>query len=488
LAAPFQPLKETVKALGSMILKGDDPLGEMYCKGILGNQRRALGAFYTNAALIESMLAWVLDRKPERIIDAGCGTGRFALTARRLGFAKEIIAIDIDPLATLMTRANFAAADTAACRVRNVNFLSARFSRCTGSTAFLGNPPYVRHQAMAGDVKQWAKNECRRLGLKMSGRAGLHALFFVACARWSIDGDMGCFVTSAEWLDLHYGHGLRDLLSNGLGCVRIDEIDRRAAIFESMSTAMITCWKAGYKGPARIRRVASVATLGRLEGGLTVARKKLRTEKRWSDLFWEKKSTDARRVRLGSFARVHRGIATGANFFFVLQDEDAKKRGFEQYSRPCLNRASQIETGKNVIRAKDTDRVLLTLDETAMGDEAIRAYIAGGERRLICDRYLCSHRKPWWRIVIGHPPEIVATYMSRNAPKFAFNPDGCVILNVFHGIYLNNETDRCLIGRLVAWLNENADQIVGGRTYHGGLRKFEPREMEDILVPALEKL
>jgi hypothetical protein len=37
---------------------------------------------------------------------------------------------------------------------------------------------------------------------------------------------------------------------------------------------------------------------------------------------------------------------------------------------------------------------------------------------------------------------------------------------------------------LVNELNANATTFVGkGRTYHGGLEKFEPREMEALLVP-----
>jgi hypothetical protein len=78
--------------------------------------------------------------------------------------------------------------------------------------------------------------------------------------------------------------------------------------------------------------------------------------------------------------------------------------------------------------------------------------------------------------------------MRRSAPKFAANPDRCLILNVFHGVYLNEEIDRSLVMPLVSWLNANGHLLTGGRTYQGGLWKFEPREMEDILVPAMERL
>ena len=38
-------------------------------------------------------------------------------------------------------------------------------------------------------------------------------------------------------------------------------------------------------------------------------------------------------------------------------------------------------------------------------------------------RYITSHRNPWWRVGLNKPAPIVASYMARQAPKFALNPD-----------------------------------------------------------------
>ncbi|WP_167468527.1 hypothetical protein [Cupriavidus plantarum] len=38
-----------------------------------------------------------------------------------------------------------------------------------------------------------------------------------------------------------------------------------------------------------------------------------------------------------------------------------------------------------------------------------------------------------------------------------------------------------------AWLNANID-TGGGRTYAGGLTKFEPKEIERLRIPTLERL
>ena len=41
--------------------------------------------------------------------------------------------------------------------------------------------------------------------------------------------------------------------------------------------------------------------------------------------------------------------------------------------------------------------------------------------------------------------------------------------------------------RLVTWLNKNIN-TGSGRTYAGGLTKFEPKEIERLRIPSLETL
>jgi adenine-specific DNA-methyltransferase len=96
--------------------------------------------------------------------------------------------------------------------------------------------------------------------------------------------------------------------------------------------------------------------------------------------------------------------------------------------------------------------------------------------------YVAENRKSWWSVGLRAPAPILATYMARRKPAFVRNVAGARHINIAHGIYPREEMTRDLLDRLCRSLS-GAVSLSGGRTYAGGLTKFEPKEMERILIP-----
>lgn len=472
------------------LLAGGDPLGDAFAILRTPLARRDRGQFWTPPAIVAPMMAWALTAKPTRFVDPGCGSGRFAAAAIRLDPALDVVALDLDPLPALMTRAAFAVLGAKSARVICGDYLTAQIPAHCGTTAWVGNPPYVRHHDLTPETKAWAAKAAAQAGCKISGLAGLHALFFLATVIHGKVGDVGTFVTSAEWLDVGYGSIVRNLFTNGMGGRALELVDPKAIPFEdAMTTALITCFELG-RAPANIavHLVDRPAELAQLEGGKIVPAAEMAQEKRWSHLFKaEKRAIHAGKV-LGDIARVHRGFVTGGNEFFIMTRAEAAKRGLTPYVTPAITSASEILGSRGVIRDNPDLRVVLDLpaDFDRAAHPSVDAYLKVGEAADVDKRYITTHRKPWWRVGVGKPAPVVASYMARQPPRFARNPDGVSLANIGHGIHPKSPMTDVQLDELAATLNAGRAGFAGtGRTYHGGLEKFEPREMEALPIPEL---
>lgn len=487
-AVPEGGLESIRKAIRS----GEDPLGSMLCAIRSPESRRSIGAFYTPPAIVEPMVAWALGQGPARVVDAGCGSGRFVASVLRRQADAHVVAVDLDPLATLITRAAVAALEAPNVTILQADYTALDLPAVSGRTAWIGNPPYVRHHDLPVEMKTWAAEASERLGHRASGLAGLHAYFFLATALHARHGDVGCFVTSAEWLDVGYGSIIRHLLLDGLGGLALDVLEPTAVPFEdAMTTAVIVTFQAGAR-PAgmRLRLVEHVEDLGGIATGSVIERGRLSATSRWTPFLRGAAIHDADLVPLGEIARVHRGVVTGGNGYFVMTRQRARELGIERWCRPAITRASEIFGSGGVVR--DGPERLLLLDLPADVDRSafpdLDAYLQLGEAIVgdhppVAAGYIASHRSRWWRVGGTEPPSIVASYMARRAPAFALNPDRLAVLNIAHGIYPREPMTDGDLAALVAHLNEASGRFRGyGRTYHGGLEKFEPGEMEALLI------
>jgi hypothetical protein len=72
--------------------------------------------------------------------------------------------------------------------------------------------------------------------------------------------------------------------------------------------------------------------------------------------------------------------------------------------------------------------------------------------------------------------------MARRPPAFVRNLADARHINIAHGIYPREQLSDVALSRLAEHLHVSVT-LGQGRTYAGGLTKFEPREMERLPVP-----
>jgi adenine-specific DNA-methyltransferase len=474
--------------LRELILAGYDPLGEAFCALRSSEVRRESGATYTPGPIVQTMVDWAETRhKPARIVDPGTGSARFLMSAGAAFPKAELIGVDVDPLAALLARANLAVTGLAD-RARIIVGDYRRFSdRANGRTLYIGNPPYVRHHQITPKWKDWLFNEAEKIGLTASKLAGLHVYFFLATALNAKPGDFGAFITAAEWLDVNYGALVRSLVLGGLGGQSVTVIEPTAQPFpDAATTAAITTFEIASK-PTSVffRRIDSLRELDGLDKGRKVHRDRLAVEARWSYLTRAAQKPPEGYVELGEICRVHRGQVTGSNEVWIAGEHSEDLPASVLYR--TVTRARELIEADGVLHDASKLRFVIdipidldTLDtpERRAVDRFLKvARQMGGNKG-----YVASHRKAWWSVGLRAPAPIISTYMARRPPAFVLNKADARHINVAHGLYPREAMTEKARKALVHYMQSNISQR-SGRTYAGGLTKFEPREMERVIVP-----
>jgi len=492
LAGPGDAWSPAERALASAIAAGGDPLGDAFVRLRSAATRRASGATYTPPVIVRAMLAWCQRQAPapDRIVDPGAGSGRFLLAAARDFPAAELVGIELDPVALSLLRANLAVCGLRQrATVINGDYRTVDLPSIDGRTLFLGNPPYLRHHGIAKDWKDWFAATARRFGVKASRLAGLHLYFFLRTLELAKPGDLGCFVTAAEWLDVNYGAALRRLLVERLGVTALHQLDPKALPFaDAVTTGVITGFEIGAQPlSVRVNRMEKLHGLADLGGGDDVPRMRLATAPRWTLITRPAPAIPAGWVELGEICRVHRGQVTGGNAVWIA---GAHSAGLPQrYLVPAITKAHELLKSDTLDDPSRLKRVIdLPPDLDAIEDRAAVDRFLDWARAQGADRsYIARHRKAWWAVGLKQPAPILCTYMARRPPAFVRNLCGARHINIAHGLYPREALSDAALDALAAFLRANVLQA-DGRTYAGGLTKFEPKEMERIAVPPLKEL
>lgn len=487
---------ELVELVRAAIVECTDPLGAAYCAIRTPEQRRGAGQTFTPVEAVLGMFAWAnAQGNVARIVDPGAGTGRYVLHGLRQNLEAIGVASEMDPLVALLLRANATALGLAnRLDIRVGDYRALELNPIEGRTLFIGNPPYVRHHDIAPSWKEWYSDSLKRLGHASSKLAGLHLHFFVKTLALSRPGDLGCFITAAEWLDVNYGQSMRDMMTNGLGGRAVFVVSPEVSVFgDAMVSACITCFEPGSEdADIEFKAIDRVEQLLDLGGGHLANKVAAKAERSWSVLLRNQETVrNEGFVDLGQLFKVSRGQVTGKNAVWVTKDN---RFGLpEEYLVPTITDAADIIHAGG--RIDDVGALRRVIALPAAFDElerekylAIQEFLKWAKSEDADKGWIAEHRSPWWRVDMTKPaPQIVVTYMGRRPPVFAVNTAGARIINVAHGLYPKMVLPEESVEQLVAWLNNNVSQD-SGRVYAGGLTKFEPSEVARLRIPSAELL
>mgnify|MGYP000309578423 CR=1 FL=1 len=458
-----------------------------------GRTARPLGQVFTPPAVAGPMTAWAVAQRPRRILDPCLGRGIFVQCVAELRHRgivprdAEVQAYELDPRMVLAYRAGAARRGDLRVRVTQGDFLR---SRPAGRfDAAICNPPYVRHHEH--DVEETLFRRFDRLvGARLSRLTNTYGLFLLRI--WSLlaEGGRAAIITPAEWLNADFGCAIKRYLLAQNAIDGILQFDHATGVFDGvLTTAAITLLRRGRGDdePVRLRGVRSAAELERFDGGLAYAPSQLDPSAKWSPLFERRLRRNGRVVALGDVARCVRGIATGANRYFVLKPSELAVTGIDRADvTPCISKAAQVVaprlTAADMRRLIAADERVLLLTPREPLRPAVRQYLALGRRLGVHRRYLPRHRPRWYQPERREPAPIWVNVFARGAFRFVRNEAGVLHLTAFHAIYPRAGVDSDGLHAALCDVRTQAELQREMRIYGGGLRKLEPRDVERIGV------
>lgn len=373
------------------------------------------------------------------------------------------------------------------------------------------NPPYVRHHHMSSDVKrQLQKRVENELGIRSSGLSGLYIYFVLLSHRLLAAGAVASWLIPSEFMSVNYGQALREYLTRHVTLLQVHQFCPEDVQFDDalVSSCVITYRKQKPATPYSFRFSIGGELDVPKRTQLILADDATRVGKWNYENLLDPKNESS--IKIKDLFEIKRGVATGANGFFILDTETIEKYAIpEQFLRPLMPgprylKTDVVEADGRGIPVVDQVRYLLSCDLPPSDVKAswprLWEYMQVGVERGIPDCYICSHRKIWYLQEKRAAPLFFVTYMGRvrdgsrrNPFRFILNRSQAIATNVYLYIYprpflkklLEESPDRA------EWLHQMLNQlssetlIQNGRTYGGGLHKLEPKELAEMPLPEL---
>lgn len=466
-------------------------------------ERYALGQFFTPQPIAELMAEAILEVEPETCLDPGVGGG---VLLRAVGPGPRRYGCDVDPAAVELARGSLKA-QGGELELVHGDFLDLdRWPFSVGELdAIIANPPYIRHHNLALRHKALAKHYSRTFGLTVSSLSGSYVYFFLEAIRRLRFGGRMAFVTPAEFLDVRYGTALKEALLNWCDIDELIVLEMDDLAFDGVLTTSAITIATKRKRVRRRLRMTEARMNGAIVRGRKVRmdRNEVRADAPWTP--WLPSRAErigpliaGRSARLGDYARVRRGIATGDNSFFCLSQADVDGRGIEsRFLVPVVAGSRELPENGSALthkfwrarKAAGAPSWLLWCHEpkSALAGTAVLRYIEHGEALGLPERFNCRTRKPWYGVERVPPADFFVTYMSRRRARFVRNEAGARCLTSLLNVWANEGIDP---DRLRPMLEDEANARLlreFGRTYGGGLGKIEPGDLLRLPVKPLRE-
>jgi len=479
---------------------------QKYASLISQTHRKKYAQFFTPFKIAEFMASWIVgDRSHLKILDPAVGLGIFIRAAHKIDKHLQFIGYDIDAAVLSEAKKLFSHHSiNAELSIKDYLFNDWQ-NKYDG---IISNPPYLKFQDFKNRVDALQEFQSR-LGIKLSGFSNIYTLFLIKSLCQLNWNGKAAYIIPSEFLNADYGKNVKAFLLKNRMLRYVFIFDFKKNIFENaLTTASIFLFSNDDKNEevkfiniSQLKELEAISFNKKLIGssikGKTIHYDLIKPDIKWRRYYQESVAEKYKNLKnlvpFTHYAKVSRGIATGANDYFTFDNE--KRKNFSlpsKYLLPCICKSNQVKdtifTWDSFHYLKNHDHNVYLFDAQTADNEAVKSYLALGEKLEIHKKYLTRHRTPWYAIENRLPAPIWVGVFNRNGLKFIRNEANIKNLTAFHCIYVNLFSQNKLALFFSYLLTDIAKEIFSDnrREYGGGLEKFEPNDLNKSYVLNLE--
>lgn len=473
-------------------------------------EQKLRGGYYTPEILADFINSWILESKPENILEPSCGDGIFfnSLFKKKRNKNLKITAFEIDKNEAEKAE-NILKGNT----LNNYNLYKQDFLRWTIQKlntdlkfdAIVGNPPFIRYQYLENETQNLIEMIFKLLRIKFTKHTNLWVPFVLASIHFLKPGGRLGMVLPAEILHVMHAQALRTFL--GQNCDRILIFDPEDLWFKNTLQGAIILFAEkkidpsqttrglgiiktkGYdftkENPSKLFNSSNYINGKTIEGKWTYA---LLTTDEFNLIKRLKENKDVYEFK--NIAKVDVGIVTGANKFFLVNNETVHNYNLEKYSHPMFGRSEHCpgviydkkQHSKNSGNGTPSNFIWFNVENKSELNAKQKEYLIKGESELLDTRYKCKVRKPWFRVPSVYATKLGMLKRAHDFPRLILNEIEAFTTDTAYRIKSKGLDETllvfCFINSLTALTAE-----LEGRHYGGGVLELVPSEIEKLLIP-----
>lgn len=475
-------------------LPPDQLLADLYCALLPQAGRRVLGTFFTPLAVVTEMVELAVSLEveaPAAVVDPGAGVGVFAGASLRQWRRAEVHAVDINVVTLGLLAARGATLTQAAqgrLRLHHVDYLEwVRSGRPdpAGPILTIGNPPFTRHQLL---TRQQKDAGLAAAGALLDNRNSTLAGYIVAATLGRLrPSDSTVLLLPANWLHANYAATMREWLwRRSAREVEVRLLQDCGLFPDANITASVLA-----VGPVRSRAARLTLDMGTTKRSVAAPSRARSVPTDWRG-FARRDSgdrSDLSSVSLSDIFRIRRGAATGANSFFIV-DQDLAERLECKWVVRAAGRLhalddDDLDEAAHDRLSKSGARCWMLRIPPDSDTAKIDWYLKEGKKAGVPTRHLAALRPEWWSIEQLPAPGLLLQPMTKHRFRVVVNTVCAFHTNTLYGLYSLGLRPKS-VDQVATWLRSNEGQEALrhiSRPLSSGLLRVEPRAVGALRLP-----